>query len=93
MELVDLGAFGTLASNVGHPYLTIAQEIENYANTNYEGIPPANPADADDPALDADVQQKERGVLVARWYEYSPTTALDVAVSLPKPGEEVNVIN
>ncbi|MFL5666814.1 MAG: type II secretion system protein GspG [Ktedonobacteraceae bacterium] len=27
-----------------HPYLTIAQEIANFAQTNYPGIPPANPA-------------------------------------------------
>jgi hypothetical protein len=27
-----------------HPYLTIAQEIQDYDNTNYPGIPPANPA-------------------------------------------------
>jgi hypothetical protein len=28
------------------PYMTIAEEIQNYDNTNYPGIPPANPADS-----------------------------------------------
>jgi hypothetical protein len=37
-----------------HPYLTIAQQIQAYAETNYPGIPPANPnggglVDADTP--------------------------------------------
>jgi hypothetical protein len=27
----------------GYPYMTIAQQIQNYDNTNYPGIPPANP--------------------------------------------------
>lgn len=27
----------------GFPYMTIAQQIQNYDNTNYPGIPPANP--------------------------------------------------
>lgn len=27
---------------VGHPYMTIAQQIQNYDKTNYPGIPPAN---------------------------------------------------
>ena len=26
-----------------HPYVTIAQEIQDFANTNYPGFPPANP--------------------------------------------------
>lgn len=27
----------------GHPYMTLAQQVQNYDNTNYPGIPPANP--------------------------------------------------
>jgi len=47
VELGDLeGAVGLLPTN--HPYMTIAQEIQNYANTYYPGIPPANP-DGDPP--------------------------------------------
>jgi len=33
---------GPLATG-GDPYLTIAQQIADYDNTNYPGIPPANP--------------------------------------------------
>jgi hypothetical protein len=38
---------GSLTGNLpaGSPYMTIAQEIQDYDNTNYPGIPPANPAD------------------------------------------------
>lgn len=31
------------ALNTNHPYLSITEEMENYANTNYPGIRPANP--------------------------------------------------
>jgi hypothetical protein len=39
-QLVELGSFGKLPGN--HPYVTIAQEIQFRAKTNYPGIPPAN---------------------------------------------------
>jgi type II secretory pathway pseudopilin PulG len=39
--LVDSGSFNQLPGD--HPYVTIAQEIQNFANTNYPGFPPANP--------------------------------------------------
>jgi hypothetical protein len=39
--LVESGAFNTLPE--GHPYVTIAQEIQDFAQTNYPGFPPANP--------------------------------------------------
>ncbi len=39
-SLVESGAFNALGS---HPYVTIAQEIQDFANTNYPGFPPANP--------------------------------------------------
>ncbi|MEO8147437.1 MAG: type II secretion system protein GspG [Bacteroidia bacterium] len=40
-QLVENGAFSTLPGP--HPYVTIAQEIQNFAKTNYPGFPPANP--------------------------------------------------
>ena len=61
----------------GHPYVTIAEEIRNYAMTNYKGIPAANP---EDPANDQLVDGRERGVLIGRWYEYTPTSALDLSI-------------
>ena len=43
VQFVEAGGFGeTLIP--GHPYMTIAQEVQNYDQTNYPGIPPANPA-------------------------------------------------
>jgi hypothetical protein len=46
---------GDLASTMppGHPYMTIAQEIEAYDDTNYPGIPPANPGAAPVEPVDA----------------------------------------
>ncbi|BCA53248.1 hypothetical protein W02_03880 [Nitrospira sp. KM1] len=40
-SLIESGSFGSLPGP--HPYVTIAQEIQNFANTNYPGFPPANP--------------------------------------------------
>ena len=46
-RFVELGDMtGTLPIPSDHPYLTIATEIQNYDETNYPGIPPANPAGA-----------------------------------------------
>jgi hypothetical protein len=42
VTFVEAGGFGTKLTP-GHPYLTIAQEIQAYDSTNYPGIPPANP--------------------------------------------------
>ena len=43
-QFVQTGSLsGTLPAN--SPYMTIAQEIQDYDNTNYPGISPANPAD------------------------------------------------
>lgn len=44
-SFVELGAFSTLLPP-DHPYMTIAQEIKNFNDTNYPGIPPANPVEA-----------------------------------------------
>lgn len=41
-QLVESGAFNALPGP--HPYVTIAQEIQDYAKTNYPGFPPANPS-------------------------------------------------
>lgn len=46
VQFVEGGQFGTGALPELHPYLTIAQEIQDYDNTNYPGIPPANPGGA-----------------------------------------------
>jgi hypothetical protein len=71
-RFVETGAMGD-----DHPYLTIAEEIQSYAQTHYPGIPPANP---EDPENDEEVDQRERGELIGRWYEYTPTSALDIAI-------------
>jgi hypothetical protein len=63
-----------------HPYLTIAEEIRNYAETHYPGIPPSTDANEADP--DA-VEAAERGERIARWYEYTPVSALDITVNTP----------
>jgi hypothetical protein len=62
----------------GHPYTTIAEEIRNYALTNYTGIPAANP---EDPEADAELVGRERGILIGRWHEYTPTSALDLSIN------------
>lgn len=47
-RLVETGTFSGTASS---PYMTIAQEIEAFAKTNYAGIPPANPEKHSRPLL------------------------------------------
>jgi hypothetical protein len=42
LSFVELGDFGEQLPP-DHPYMTIAQEIQAYDNTNYPGIAPANP--------------------------------------------------
>lgn len=42
LSFVELGDFGQQLPP-DHPYMTIAQEIQAYDNTNYPGIAPANP--------------------------------------------------
>lgn len=53
-----------------HAYRSIVEEMEAYAQTNFPGMPPANP----DAPIDGDP-----GQLVGSWYEYTPTSALDIA--------------
>jgi hypothetical protein len=42
MSFVEQGDFGLILPP-GHPYFTIAQQIQAYDSTNYPGIPPADP--------------------------------------------------
>lgn len=41
-QLIELGEFGSHSGD--HPYVTIAEEMRNFANTNYPNTPSANPA-------------------------------------------------
>lgn len=68
VSFLETGSMESLPGD--HPYLRIAEEIEAYARTNYPGIPPANPEEAD---------ARDRGVAIGTWFEYTPTSALDIA--------------
>jgi hypothetical protein len=63
-----------------HPYMTIAEEIRNYASQHYPGIPGI---DADTVPDAEEVERKERGVHIAQWFEYTPVSALDISVNTP----------
>jgi hypothetical protein len=73
-QFVENGGTGELPNE--HPYVRIAEEIEAYARTNYPGIPPANPDEAD---------AREQGILIGTWFEYTPTSALDIAFDAATP--------
>lgn len=49
MSFLETGTFNGLPA--GHPYLTIAQELEAFAKINYPGIRPANPVNDARPLL------------------------------------------
>jgi hypothetical protein len=49
MNLLDTGDFSGDTSS--SPYMTIAEEVANFARTNYAGIPPANPETRAPPAV------------------------------------------
>jgi hypothetical protein len=68
VSLLETGLLGALPKN--HPYLSIIEEMEAFAKTNYPGIPPANPEET---------AMKEEGVKIGTWYEYTPTSALDIS--------------
>jgi hypothetical protein len=68
-----------------HPYMTIVQEIETYAKTNYPGIVPANPDEVDPEKA----TQTAEGVLVASWFEYTPTSGIDIKIGETAPTEGV----
>jgi len=59
-QLIETGAFGSLPA--AHPYVTIAQEIQDFANTNYPGFPPANPEQNARPLLYLDQRQTWRAM-------------------------------
>jgi hypothetical protein len=44
VRFVEAGKYGIVPLPDDHPYLSIAKEIQLYDQTNYPGIPPANPA-------------------------------------------------
>ncbi|WP_128432415.1 hypothetical protein [Streptomyces cyaneus] len=62
-----------------HPYMTIAQELRAYALRTYPGIPAANPGGG--PIAD----DKLRGVLVNEWYQYTPTSGVDIGIVMHDP--------
>jgi hypothetical protein len=74
VSLLETGSFQGLPAT--HPYMTIIEEMEAFANTNYPGIPPANPEGA---AI------AEEGVRIGTWYEYTPTSALDISFNETLP--------
>ncbi len=63
-----------------HPYMTIADEIRAYAETNYPGIPAA---DGDNVPSEEEIDAGRLGKRIARWYEYTPVSALDITVNTP----------
>jgi hypothetical protein len=76
--MMEQGAFGQLPTD--HPYVTIAQEIQAYAATHYPDIPSPPPEEEGSEEAVADA---ERGELIGHWYEFTPTSAMDIAVDTP----------
>jgi hypothetical protein len=77
--LVDKG-FLDESLESGHPYLTIAEEIQNYAETNYPGIPGSNGGTE---PTEEEIDVAGRGKRIATWYEYTPVSALDISINTP----------
>jgi hypothetical protein len=73
VSLLETGGFGDLPPT--HPYMTIIEEMEAYAMTNFPGIPPAD---------SEGTNMQEEGLLIGTWHEYTPTSALD-ATTAPMP--------
>jgi hypothetical protein len=64
VTFVETGGFGdTLLP--GHPYLSIAREVQAYDQTNYPGIPPANPGGGPLPDDGASVSTVSADVMAA----------------------------
>lgn len=91
-QLIETGAFSSLPGP--HPYVTIAQEIQNFAKTNYPGFPPANPEQNARPLLYLEQRRvwKEMQYLVQLLNAYKaapanngayPTTAAGLAALQP----------
>jgi hypothetical protein len=86
--LMETGAFSNELPP-DHPYVTIGQEIQNYARTNYPGIPPANPGKDGNASKDG---KGESGILIAEWFEYTPSSGIDIALtSLPPATKPVDI--
>jgi hypothetical protein len=66
VSFLETGTFNGLPP--GHPYLTIAEEMEAFAKTNYPGIRPANPEEGARPLL-SPLQKKA-------WHEMEGIIAL-----------------
>jgi hypothetical protein len=82
LSLLETGTIDGL-DGTDSPYLTIAEEIENFAKTNYPGIVPANPDEIDPEKA----TQQSEGRLIGSWYEYTPTGALDIKIGETGPTE------
>ena len=84
---------GSLNGVSSGPYLTIAQEMEAYAQTNYPGIQPANPVDNYRPLLSRRQKRawhdmENLAVLLENYKTANgqyPTTAQGLAVLVPTP--------
>ena len=60
------------------PHVTIAEEMRGYAEARYPGVPAASP---DAPGNDEEVDERERGDLLARRYEHTPTSTIDSSIA------------
>jgi hypothetical protein len=49
VRFLEVGKYGIVPLPDDHPYLSLAKEIQLYDQTNYPGIPPANPASGPPP--------------------------------------------
>ena len=78
--MVETAVPDGIIDDVDNPYLTIAEEIRNYSETNYPGIPGGDESDAFD---EEEIDDARRGRLIARWYDYTPVSALDITVNAP----------
>jgi len=70
-----------------HVYLTIVDQVHSAAKESYPGIVPAN----DPSEIDPDLTTKQaEGIHIGSWYEYTPTSALDIRIgeSIPSEGED-----
>lgn len=95
MSFLETGTTAGLAE--GHPYLTIAQEMEAFAQTNYPGIRAANPVESARPLLTPRQRRtwEEMQGIMAALEEYKakhggqyPTSAQGLAVLPGRGGGE-----
>jgi hypothetical protein len=87
-------SFSTLVESGGitlpgsHPYVTIAQEIQDFANTNYPGFPPANPEQNARPLL----YLEQRRVWREMQFIIQLLSACKVATGAYPPGTGTNTV-